>query len=84
MEDAEPGIPTSTAAIKDPETPPTYMPINMAKLISVFMAKVMGSSSVIPRPPERPGIAPRTQPTSAQAYITKKFAGCRRIPNAWR
>ena len=84
MEAADPGIPTSTAAIKEPDTPPTYIPSSMAKLKLVLRAKVMGRISVMPSPPERPGIAPSTQPTRQHRYIIIKFTGWNRTPNAER
>ena len=82
MEAAEPGMPTSTAATKEPDTPPTYMPSSMAKLSSVFSAKVMGRIRVMPRPPDRPGMAPRTQPMTQQRYIIRKLAGWSSVLNA--
>ena len=75
MEAAEPGIPTRTAAMKEPETPPTYIPTSIEKLSSVLIANVKGSISVIPSPPESPGMAPRTAPTSVHKYIIMKFIG---------
>ena len=82
MEAPDPGMPTSTAAINDPDTPPTYIPTSMEKLSSVLMAKVIGRINVIPNPPDNPGIAPRIAPTTVQIYIMMKFIGCIRVPNA--
>ena len=82
MEAAEPGMPMSTAAMKEPDTPPTYMATSMEKLSSVLRAKVMGRIRVMPRPPERPGMAPRIQPTTPQTSIIRKFMGWSRISNA--
>ena len=84
MEAAEPGIPTNTAAMKEPDTPPTYIPSSIAKLKFVFNANVIGRIRAIPRPPERPGIAPSTQPTREHRYIMMKFIGWNKTPSAER
>ena len=82
MEAAEPGMPISTAAMKEPETPPTYMATSMLKLRCVSRAKVIGSIRVMPRPPDSPGIAPRMQPITAQISIMIKFMGWNKMPKA--
>jgi len=63
IDDGEPGIPSSTAAMKLPEIPPTQTPSNKAIPNSGDIVNVSGSSNVTPVIAVNPGIAPKITPT---------------------
>ena len=77
MEEEDPGMPISTAEMKEPETPPIQIASSRIKEVSVERPKVTGRRSAMPSVALSPGIAPKTMPRHTIPKIIRRLRGLR-------